>query len=308
MAEKVLPIKNQAYTLTASVYDASNTNRLLASPTLVAGDIQISSDAGANWGTPTNNATVDGGVISLVLTATEMNVDELLVRIADQDGPAWVDRVIPLETVTESFAAIATHFGEIKNAAFDAGSDSLHAMATTLEQLLTVQTETVAQVDAVAIQLANALAAYAALISNNQSEEDDGTETISIWIGSDHDGIARDQIRFTLYDPNRDLSAAASAEFKVWETNRQTNTSTIKFTETVTITALGADLYDVVVDNVSNTNSSLLDVYKWYTYGVFCTIGSSVAQLRGGRCIAKNHAWDADLDARMQSGFPTVYL
>lgn len=39
-------------------------------------------------------------------------------------------------------------------------------MATTLEQLLTVQTETVAQVDAVAIQLANALAAYAALISN----------------------------------------------------------------------------------------------------------------------------------------------
>lgn len=107
MAEKVLPIKNQAYTLTASVYDASNTNRLLASPTLVAGDIQISSDAGANWGTPTNNATVDGGVISLVLTATEMNVDELLVRIADQDGPAWVDRVIPLETVTESFAAIA---------------------------------------------------------------------------------------------------------------------------------------------------------------------------------------------------------
>lgn len=275
MAEKVLPIKGQAYTLNASVYDASNTNRLLSGAVIVAGDIQISTDEGQNWANFTTNGgvpTVNSEIVSIPLTASEMNADEVLVRIKDQDGPTWVDRTIPLETVSESFAEIAANF-DAAEAAAAAQLVILAALSTSLDEN--------------DVKLTSALASLATL---NESQSLD-PEDLEIWIGDDHDGNVRDKISKTVTNTN-DLTAATVKSFRVYR-NLYDATSTLLFEITnVTITPLGSDLYDFTVNDIpaSDTNNLDYDIHSKFSYEMRVTIAGSSAIVLTGRVLPRSHA------------------
>lgn len=67
-------------------------------PTFAAGDVKISRDGGS-YGNTTNLPTHIGeGIFKLVLTTTEHTAKKMLVTVKDQDGPAWEDQAIYIET------------------------------------------------------------------------------------------------------------------------------------------------------------------------------------------------------------------
>lgn len=75
------PIKNAAFTFTISLVSQADTDIFKTTPTLAAGDVQVSKDGGnfANIGTlPTQIQT--SGVLAVALTAAEMNADRGHVR------------------------------------------------------------------------------------------------------------------------------------------------------------------------------------------------------------------------------------
>lgn len=64
-----------------------------------AGDTQVSKDGGAFANTSNGFTYLGLGVYSLVLTASEMDADQVVVTVVDQTGPkVWKDRMLLLET------------------------------------------------------------------------------------------------------------------------------------------------------------------------------------------------------------------
>jgi hypothetical protein len=93
------PKKNTAYTFGVGLISRS-TGQLQNSPTLSAGDVQISIDGGA-FTNVTNLSTVTpvaSSRIETVLTAAEMNGDRICIRFIDQAGSEWNDLQVELET------------------------------------------------------------------------------------------------------------------------------------------------------------------------------------------------------------------
>lgn len=100
MASKLPPVKNEALTLSTTLFSQSN-NQIKTTPTLAAGDVKISKDNGAiaNPSTlPTENP-VGSGIVEIVLTDTEMNADEIVINFIDASGDEWHSQTIVLHTV-----------------------------------------------------------------------------------------------------------------------------------------------------------------------------------------------------------------
>lgn len=72
----------------------------IAGTPIVAGDVQISIDGGAVANTTNlpSQVTAAKALYKLTLTAAEMTGTEILVLLVDQNGPAWRDTVITIET------------------------------------------------------------------------------------------------------------------------------------------------------------------------------------------------------------------
>ena len=103
MTEKTLPIKGSAYSFITSL--ASQTNPLIFkdTPTLAAGDVKVDKDGGG-----LNNLaslpTASGKLVTVSLSATEMNADEVTVIFSDAAGSEWCDSLVVLRTSVSGFA------------------------------------------------------------------------------------------------------------------------------------------------------------------------------------------------------------
>lgn len=95
------PVKNQDFELHIAVEDYANPGNFKGSPTIAAGDFQISKDGGsfANLATLPVVEPASSQMILLVLSSTEMNADSVVIRGVDQTAPKeWADFVLSIPT------------------------------------------------------------------------------------------------------------------------------------------------------------------------------------------------------------------
>lgn len=102
------PLKNTAFTFDLCLFDTSG--KVKTSPTLAAGDIQVSQDGGAFANIASLPTEIGStGVLKVTLTATEMNADRVAVKFHDAAGDEWVDLVVTFSTVqTETISPLTT--------------------------------------------------------------------------------------------------------------------------------------------------------------------------------------------------------
>jgi len=105
----VPPKKNSAFTFYLGLISQA-TGLLQANPTLAAGDVKIAIDDGA----PANLATlpvVDADFtkrVKVVLSAAEMNGDNISLIFSDQAGAEWSDALLNIQTSTATIDDITT--------------------------------------------------------------------------------------------------------------------------------------------------------------------------------------------------------
>lgn len=95
------PVKNEDFKTDITLEDYNNPGRIKISPTLAAGDVKISKDGGAlaNITTLPSESPAGSGILSVELTATEMNADRVTIRFLDQTTPPeWSDQSITIIT------------------------------------------------------------------------------------------------------------------------------------------------------------------------------------------------------------------
>ena len=101
MANSNPPAKNQAFTFSIALQDYASPGNFKANPTIASGDFKIKIDdaAVANL---TNLPTVTpaGGIwVKIVLTAAEMNGDNIGIQGIDQTGTKeWADYALTILT------------------------------------------------------------------------------------------------------------------------------------------------------------------------------------------------------------------
>jgi hypothetical protein len=90
------------YTLSAPAYAFDAAQATVASPTVAAGDTQISYDEGNSWTNTTNNPVAEVGRIAVTLTAAELTVgthselatNPAIVRFKDAAGDEWIEQYV----------------------------------------------------------------------------------------------------------------------------------------------------------------------------------------------------------------------
>lgn len=94
------PVKGQDFKIRIALEDMSRPGRLKISPTIAAGDFQVSKDGGAyaNLTTLPSVSPASSPSVLIELSATEMDADVVTVRWIDQDGPEWADGQLSIPT------------------------------------------------------------------------------------------------------------------------------------------------------------------------------------------------------------------
>jgi hypothetical protein len=103
------PKKNTAFDMSISLPAQAQDNTFVNSPTIAAGDFQVSKDDGA-FANLTNLPTVTPAgskIVKLSLTAAEMNADKVVILCSDAAGAEWKDVMIELRTVTRQIVDVA---------------------------------------------------------------------------------------------------------------------------------------------------------------------------------------------------------
>ncbi len=107
-----------AYTFTIGLFDVATPGRFKSTPTLAAGDFQLSKDGGAltDLATLPAETPAGSGLVLVRLSATEMTAAKVSVKWSDpqlewSDGHYWCD--VPVSTLDNQAAAV-------KNALADA--------------------------------------------------------------------------------------------------------------------------------------------------------------------------------------------
>ena len=109
MATQVPPKKNAGFTFYISLRDQADTKLFKTSPTLAAGDFKVTTDdaAPANLGTlPVVDADFTKRV-KVVLSASEMNGDNVTMIASDAAGAEWADLTVNIQTVTRQIDDLA---------------------------------------------------------------------------------------------------------------------------------------------------------------------------------------------------------
>jgi hypothetical protein len=97
------PVKNEDFVCRIALEDYVNPGNFKSSPTIAAGDFQVSKDGGAfaNLTTLPTVAPAASEMVTISLSATEMNADNVVVRCKDQTAPKeWVDLIFTILTTT----------------------------------------------------------------------------------------------------------------------------------------------------------------------------------------------------------------
>ena len=102
MATQVPPKKNSAFSFECSLVSQADTDIFKTSPTLAAGDVTVSKDGGAFANIGTLPTEISDGVLTVALTAAEMNADRIAVLFNDAAGDEWQDLLVTIHTVTTS--------------------------------------------------------------------------------------------------------------------------------------------------------------------------------------------------------------
>lgn len=101
-------IKNQAYTFYTTLTSQANTKLRQINPTLAVGDVKVSGDDGALANITTLPTISPAGSmwVKVVLSAAEMNFDNVKIQFVDAAGAEWCDLAIAIKTTVtnpESF-------------------------------------------------------------------------------------------------------------------------------------------------------------------------------------------------------------
>lgn len=102
-----LPIKNILWSFSTALTSVADPNIFKSNPTLAAGDVKVSKDGGA-FANITTLPTASGTVVSVALSAAEMNGDVILVKFSDVAGAEWQDELIEIRTV-DALVGLATY-------------------------------------------------------------------------------------------------------------------------------------------------------------------------------------------------------
>lgn len=95
------PNKNEDFELHIALEDYANPGNFKTGPTIAAADFQVSKDGGAfaNLTTLPTVEPASSEIVLLVLSATEMNADSVVIRCKDQTAPPeWAPRIISIPT------------------------------------------------------------------------------------------------------------------------------------------------------------------------------------------------------------------
>jgi len=95
MATSFKPVKGKAYTFCIGLVDSATTTALKSAPTVAVGNVQVSSDGGATSANIATTPAVNGKVVKLTLTASEMNGDNIVVVVS---GSGYCDVLVSFET------------------------------------------------------------------------------------------------------------------------------------------------------------------------------------------------------------------
>lgn len=93
-----------AFTAYFDIYITANPEAVATSFTPAAGDTKISTNGGTTYTATTNTCTFANGIISVALTATEMQASRILVKFEDQDAALVNDSVIEIMTKNHASA------------------------------------------------------------------------------------------------------------------------------------------------------------------------------------------------------------
>jgi hypothetical protein len=105
MATQVPPKKGTEYTFEHALVSQATTERFQTSITIAAStgtaDVRVSKDGGAFANITTNPTEIGtSGVISVTLSADEMDADRIAVLFSDQADDEWCDSLVIIHTVT----------------------------------------------------------------------------------------------------------------------------------------------------------------------------------------------------------------
>jgi hypothetical protein len=95
------PVKNEDFIFFIALEDYANPGNFRSSPTIAAGDFQVSKDGGsfANLTTLPTVSPASSEMVQISLSATEMNADNVSIRCKDQTTPKeWADTIINIVT------------------------------------------------------------------------------------------------------------------------------------------------------------------------------------------------------------------
>lgn len=95
------PIKNAQFVFEMSLTDTSDTNVFVTSPTIEAGDVTVYQDGALDGNIDSLPSEIgSSGVLTVTLSAAEMNADRVVVRFHDQTASEeWQDALITIRTV-----------------------------------------------------------------------------------------------------------------------------------------------------------------------------------------------------------------
>lgn len=106
MASKLPPVKGSAYTFSTALY-AQADNEIKVTPTLAAGDVKVIKDGGAaaNIASLPSETPASSGVVSVALSSSEMDADEVVVRFLDASGAEWWSQTHVIHTAAQTYDA-----------------------------------------------------------------------------------------------------------------------------------------------------------------------------------------------------------
>ena len=102
--------KNAAHTFSLGLPSIASSGVFQVNPTLATGDVQISKDGGAlaNLASLPTVTPAGGKIVQVVLTATEMNADNVTLVFSDQADDEWQDVLFNVQTSSVQLNELAT--------------------------------------------------------------------------------------------------------------------------------------------------------------------------------------------------------
>lgn len=103
MTSYVTPRKGVEFIFYVGLFSQANTKILQANPTLAAGDAKVSIDGGAfaNLANLPAVTPASGKSIKIILSASEMNGDNITVVLSDASGDEWCDLAVNIQTTAQ---------------------------------------------------------------------------------------------------------------------------------------------------------------------------------------------------------------